>query len=230
MYLRRNGRLRIRRILAVILAAALLQTVLYAYIDHRLRTTARNFAMSHAKSVLYDCANTASARVLEETDLSYNDLAIISRDEQGMVTSIEINSVAVNLFKSYLSSAIAQELQKNQTVDFDLPVGTAFGYFYSRFNAAKLHYTMRLTTTAGSDFISKFTSAGINQVLHQIVVDIKLESELAMPHYDTKLSVSTSFIVAQTVVVGAVPDAFTNVSQADEKLVGEIFDYGAQMN
>ena len=66
--------------------------------------------------------------------------------------------------------------------------------------------------------------------MHQILVKINLESSLAMPHYKTALTTSTTLIAAETVIVGIVPDAFTEVINQSDELVGDIFDYSADLN
>lgn len=203
---------------------------IYVYIDYRLKKIAMEFAMSEAKTIILDSANTAALSVLEEMNISYNNIAVLSRDKDGLVTSVEINSSVINLFKSKIASEVAQELAKHNNVSFELPIFAAFGYFYTAFYIPKISYSMELTTTAITDFYSRFFSAGINQVLHQIMVKIDLESSLAMPHYKTSLTTSTSLIAAETVIVGIVPDAFTEVVNQSDELVGDIFDYSAQFN
>ncbi len=203
---------------------------LYIYIDYRLKKVALEFAMSEAKTIILDCANKAALSVLDEMNISYNNIAILSRNSEGLVTSVEINSGVVNTFKSKIASAVSQELKKHSNVNFELPVFAAFGYFYSAFFIPKISYSIQLTTTAITDFYSRFYSAGINQVLHQILVKIDLESSLAMPHYKTALTTNTSLIAAETVIVGVVPDAFTEVINQSDELVGDIFDYSAQTN
>ncbi|MBR6573282.1 MAG: hypothetical protein IKK77_06170 [Clostridia bacterium] len=228
--IRRNTSLRFKKLLALLMAMLVAVSSIYVYIDYRLKKIAMEFAMSEAKTIILDSANTAALSVLEEMNISYNNIAVLSRDKDGLVTSVEINSSVINLFKSKIASEVAQELAKHNNVSFELPIFAAFGYFYTAFYIPKISYSMELTTTAITDFYSRFFSAGINQVLHQIMVKIDLESSLAMPHYKTSLTTSTSLIAAETVIVGIVPDAFTEVVNQSDELVGDIFDYSAQFN
>ena len=228
--IRRNTALRLKKILAVIMVLLVAVSSLYIYIDYRLKKIAVDFAMSEAKTVILDCANTAALNVLSQMEIGYNSIAVLSRNSEGLVTSVEINSQIVNIFKTKIASEVAKELRKYSNVTFSLPVFSAFGYFYSAFYIPKINYSVELTTTAITDFCSRFYSAGINQVLHQILVKIDLESSLAMPNYKTALTTSTNLIAAETVIVGVVPDAFTEVINQEEELVGEIFDYSAHLN
>ena len=223
----RNTALRLKKNLAVIMALLVAISSLYIFIDYRLKKVAIEFAMSEAKTIILDSANIAALSVLNEMNVSYGNIAVLSRNDEGLVTSVEINSSVVNTFKSKIASEVAKELKKHSNVSFSL---AAFGYFYSAFYIPKISFSVELTTTAMTDFYSRFYSAGINQVLHQILVKINLESSLAMPHYKTALSTSTSLIAAETVIVGVVPDAFTEVINQSDELVGDIFDYSSQLN
>ena len=229
-HIRKNTALRIRKNLAVIMALLVAISSIYIYIDCRLKKIAVEFAMSEAKTVLLDCANTAALSVLNDMNVSYSNIAVLSRNSEGLVTSVEVNSSVVNLFKSKMAAEVANELKKHKNVTFSLPIFAAFGYFYTAFYIPNVSYTVEVTTTAITDFYSRFYSAGINQVLHQILVKINLESSLAMPHYKTALTTSTTLIAAETVIVGIVPDAFTEVINQSDELVGDIFDYSADLN
>ena len=94
----------------------------------------------------------------------------------------------------------------------------------------KLSYTIHITTTVASNFKSNFLRAGINQVLHQIILTVSLECDLGMTDSETEQIITTDFIIAQTVIVGAVPDAFTSVVHATDEMMEDIFDFGAQVS
>ena len=87
---------------------------------------------------------------------------------------------------------------------------------------------MQLTSTAFVDFSHEFKSAGINQVLHIINVNIKISGSLVIAGYNKSINTSTSAIAAQTVIVGKIPDAFTNVIESEKDNTGGLInDYGS---
>ena len=90
---------------------------------------------------------------------------------------------------------------------------------------------MKITSSVFTGFESNFYSAGINQVLHQVVIKVKIKGNLVLPWNTKGFETNTDVIAAQTVLVGVVPDAFTNVIEADGgEIASEIFDYGAELN
>lgn len=226
---RKNTRLRITRTIIFLLVILLTVSSAWIYLDFRLRSVAVAFAKSAAKTAVIDCANRASAAVLEELDISYDSLAIVSRNSEGLATSVEIDSVAANRLKSYISDAIGKEMAKCEKVNFSVPLSAAFGMYFTSAQWPKLKYSVHITTTVASNFKSSFQSAGINQVLHQILMTVDLESDLAMLEGNTEQVATTEFIVAQTVIVGAVPEAFTSVGHATDEVMEDIFDFGASV-
>ncbi len=224
---RSNRLLRFNRIIIFVSVMSVILSSFAVYVDFRLRDIAKAFAKSAAKTALIDAVNVAFEQVMENTDISYNELAVINRNESGLATTVEIDTVSANHLKAVLTNAIAKELQKISTITVSVPISAAFGIYYSAFETPKFEYKVHITTTVITDFKSNFYSAGINQVLHQIVLRVNLESNLAMREGDTETLTSTDFLIAQTVIVGAVPDAFTEVKNATDEVVEDIFDFGA---
>ena len=216
IYKRKNIKLRISRITIFILIISLLASASTVYIDFRLKSIVKTFAKSAVKTIITNCANRASEKALSELNVTYDMLAKINRNEQGLATSLEIDSVTANRVKSYISNEIAKALASYEKVEVTVPIFAAFGLYHTS-----------LTTTVVSNFESHFESAGINQVLHQILLTVGLESNIAANGGNTEQFTTTNFIIAQTVIVGAVPDAFTNVTNASDEVQEDIFDFGA---
>jgi hypothetical protein len=62
------------------------------------------------------------------------------------------------------------------------------------------------TVTAG--FSNQFSAAGINQTRHQIMMDISVDISILLPGYSVGTQVGTQVSIAETVIVGAVPDSY----------------------
>lgn len=230
IYYRKNIKARIRGVIALILVATLLLLTGYVYIEIKLKAVVRTYALSEAKTMLINATNRAAAEVLSELDITYETLVDINRKENGEVNSVQINTLEANKLKTAINNRIAKKLSEYEKVTFSVPVFAAFGFYYTAFFNPRLSYEVGVTTTVGSNFSGAFKTAGINQVLHQILLDIKLESDLAMTKENTSLNTITSFLVAETVITGVVPDAFTSVIGANDETVEDIFDHGATIN
>lgn len=185
-------------------------------------------AVSQAETIMLNSANEAILKILEENNVSYDDIVRLTTNDDGYVTSLEIDVYEVNRLKSNISNATASIIEEEEFYDLAIPIGTFLGNTYTTGFGPSLKFKMQLTTTAFVDFRHEFKSAGINQVLHIIMVNIDIEGSLIITGYNKGISASTSAIAAQTVIVGKSPDAFTSVIESQtDNTGGLINDYGA---
>ncbi len=184
------------------------------------------YAKSEAETIILNAANQAVLNVLEQNNITYSDVSNISRTTEGIITGIEINVEKINLLKSQISNEVSKIISQNNKYDLYIPVGTLFGNEYTTGYGPRIHFKMQLTETAIVDFESSFTAAGINNVLHQILITIKINASVLLMGCTDGFSVSTTAIAAQTVMAGEVPDSFTNVVETPtDDIADEIFNF-----
>ena len=58
----------------------------------------------------------------------------------------------------------------------------------------------------GCDIESEFETTGINQVNHRIFIVLKISASALIPNYSAEVQFRTRVCVAQTVIVGKVPE------------------------
>ncbi len=225
---RSNRKLRFKRLIALFTAVSLVLGIFCVYIDIRLRSVAETFARNHVSAVLTSAVNRAATQLLGEYNITYDRVSIITRNENDQVTSVEINTNEINKFKSGLTESVLAELSDYSKITFEVPLLAAFGIYYSYLSYPRISYTISISTVVSTEFKSEFTEAGINQVLHRISVIVGTRGSLAVLGTDADINETTDFTVAQTVIVGAVPDAFTSIDYANEDIVDDVFDYGAE--
>ncbi len=184
------------------------------------------FAKSEAETIVLNAANRAILNVLEQNGVSYKEVSNVSRNADGVITGIEIDVEKINLLKSQISNELSRIVAQNNKYDLYIPSGTLLGSEYTTGYGPRIHFKMQLTETAHVDFESSFTAAGINNVLHQIIITVRVDVSVLMMGCTKGFSVSTSAIAAQTVIAGSVPDSFTNVIETPvDDIADEIFNY-----
>ena len=176
---------------------------------------------------MLNSANQAIVKVLENENFSYNDIAVLSRDGNGNIKALEIDTYKINYLKSHISNKISDIISKKERYTVGIPIGTFFNNTFIAGFGPDVKFKMQMTSTAFVDFEHEFRNAGINQVLHRVIVKIRINGSLLIAGYKRNISVNTSAIAAQTVIVGAVPDGFTNVIEEEtDNTAGLINDYG----
>ena len=209
---------------AVLLAVAVLLSLVF----YKMRPVILRYAESTAETLLLDASNKAILDILNEQNVSYNDIVSISREESGRVTSLETDIVKINSLKSLVSNRLSEIIAGNEYYDLYIPLGTFFSSVYTSGYGPKIHFKMQLTATARVNFSHEFKSAGINQVLHIVMVDMDISGSLVITGYNGVISVKNQVMAAQTIIVGTTPEAFTNVVESEQdNTAGLINDYGA---
>ncbi len=207
-------------------AVALILSVIIAFCFISVKPFVFNYAKSEAETIILNAANQAVLNVIESNGITYSEISNISRKEDGVITGIEIDVEKINLLKSQVASELAEIVSQSNKYDLYIPVGTLFGNEYTTGYGPKIKFKMQLTETAIVDFKSSFTQAGINNVLHQIIITMNIRASVLMMGCTDGFSVSTTAIAAQTVIAGTVPDSFTNVIEhPGDDIADEIFNY-----
>jgi len=197
------------------------------YIYYKMQPVIIRYAESVAETVMLNSANEAIVNILNSENIDYNDIVTLAKNQYGTVTSLETDVYKTNYLKSYISNEISRIIENRERYTVSIPIGTFLANTYTSGLGPDLILKMQITTTAFADFEDEFHSAGINQTLHKINVKIKINGTILVAGYKKTISVSTTALVAQTVIVGCVPDAFTNVIEEEsDNTAGLINDYG----
>ena len=83
---------------------------------------------------------------------------------------------------------------------------------------------MQSTGSCTATFSNDFSDAGINQTTHRILLNVDVSVSILLPGFRTGTKVSNTFSVAETVIVGAVPDSYTYFHSGRDP-EGEAYDY-----
>ena len=88
-----------------------------------------------------------------------------------------------------------------------------------------LHVRMQSVGTATARFDNQFSSAGINQTRHRILLDVDVHVSILLPGLTTYTKVSNEISVAETVIVGGVPDTYTYFSTTPDEIENYADEY-----
>lgn len=211
-----------------LIAAALVIIVIAVLIDVRVRPIIEKTTAYQSKILATRIINDAVYSELESGDFDYAKLVSVIYGENNSITAIESNMVNINKLKAKITKSVNDELADINSQDLSISLGTISGFsaFYNQ--GPLIPVTLRPEGYVETALISAFESAGINQTLHRILVEINVDISAIIPGYTSSAAVKTQFVVAETVIVGSVPEGYTHVISGGEDLMGIINDYGAE--
>ena len=192
----------------------------------RARPIVISYAQSHAKALMISAFDSAVKSAITNLNYKYSDVAVITRTDDNLVSSIEIDYQKLNILRAGISEKITAESQKNSDNTISIPLGSLLGSEYTAGYGPDINFRLKFSQMPVLDFKSVFTSAGINSVFHQIIINADLSCSIIMLGADKSFSVKMTATVAQTVISGAVPGNFTNVVETPASNVADdIFNY-----
>lgn len=215
-YIRRQRRrmpVRGKEIFAsAVLAAALLGAFLL-WINHRLGPELEALAAAQVRSAVTAAVNNAVVTGIAEENISYDDMVTIETDEQGRVTVLKSNMAQVNLLRTHLLAAALEEVSGLTTRTFSIPMGNLTKTELLSGKGPGIKIRILSAGSASAAFRNSFTAAGVNQTLHQVILDVEVTVSILLPGGTAETAVSIPVCVAETVIVGQVPDTYLQLER-----------------
>ena len=219
---RLSGILRQEKLLSVALPVVLpvvLALILVCLLLHRLNGTLRpvleTTASSKATNLMVQAIDVAVDNCLQENDMSYRDFVTLEMDAAGKVASITTNTVANSRFKRQVVEAVIRQLGTMDSEALGIPLGTLTNQPLFSGAGPRVRVKVDSVGEVTADYSNTFASAGVNQTLHRVCLDITATVYLFLPGEILPVSVSSSVCVAETVIVGETPDTYLNFDKGN---------------
>lgn len=148
-----------------------------------------------------------AARDLQERGVDYSDFVTITRNEEGEITALSADMARLNLLRAELSAHLLERLEDSQ-LELTVPVGSLLPLEPTWARGPELHLRALALGTASAEFESEFTSAGINQTRHRLWLELSVPVTVLLPGGGEELTVDSRLCVAETVIVGQVPQTW----------------------
>lgn len=182
------------------------------FFNSQIRPVIESITANEAKIKSVNTINSAVLDELNQENVSYDDLITVQRAEDGQVLAITTNMVKMNELKAKIISNIQNKLSNDTYTSVGIPLGTLVGGDVFHGWGPQIPLKATLSGNVSADFKSSLESAGINQTKHQIYLDVKTSIYSFLPGFDTTVDVGTNILVAETVIVGSVPQVVANMN------------------
>ena len=227
IYRRRKARRKIR-LLLMIPCGMLLLTLLSSELF--LAPTVRAGARRKSRAAATYLINASVYRCMREKNIRYGDMISFEKNDDGQITALSADMAEMNDLKARITLDIYKNLAANGKSTLSIPLGSLTRLTFLAGKGPAVSFCFVPTGDITSNFRSDFSSGGINQTCHRIYLDVTVGITVLFPIQTLSDEVKTSVCLAETVIVGAVPDAFTNVQNignADDEISGDVVDFGA---
>lgn len=196
--------------LALLLALTLLCGV-YLFFELRVRPTLLAVADIQITGMAIEAINRTVQQEVSRNNIGYQDFITVHRDYNGRVALMQANTVRINKLAADITLDVQQRLRALERETVFVPFGQIMGSRILADLGPRISIRIYPMGVVNVDVMDSFEQAGINQTRHKIYLDFKTMVRVVIPLHSGEVEVVTKVPVAESIVVGDVPDAVINL-------------------
>lgn len=174
-----------------------------------LKELSGQIAVSDACDIMTMQTNAAIAEVLQEGDFDADWFVKFEKNDAGEVTAISSNMGHINALSAALLDRVVG-VTENRKLTVSIPAGNLTGLSLLMGRGPGVPVEILALTSSRVEFQNNIVTAGINQTKHQISLRVIVDIDVLVPWGTESAQVSTEVLIADTVVVGQVPETYLN--------------------
>ena len=168
---------------------------------------------SMASQVLYG----ALAEAMED-GVTYDDLMSVHMDDRGQVALLSANTMAMNRLADRAGQAALKRLGDMSSERVSVPLGAALGLTLLAGSGPEVPVSIVPIGSVATEFATEFEACGINQTRHKVYLQLTASIRIVIPTGAKTTNVSANMLVAESIIVGAVPEGFVGYDLNDAEL------------
>jgi len=181
----------------------LIRARLYPLIDDMAQTRVNNVASG--------VINNAIEEQILSGGVDYDTMVMLEKDADGNITALKTNMAVMNRLKTEILNILGKKIPEMTVSQIGIPIGNLI--FPELFSGRGFYLPVKILSVQSSDasFQNRFSQAGINQTLHQVIMNVALKMTVLTPAGAENVTCSSQVVVAETVIVGTVPNSYVEV-------------------
>ena len=182
----------------------------FGYYIRSYYTSIVGLARTQVSNSTSDLINHAINMQIEIGDIQYERIVYFEKDLDGRITALKTNMSEINRLKTSILNLINDEILAMDSSQLGIPLGSLI--LPEILSGRGKEIPVKIIAIRNSDayFESNFTQAGINQTLHTLAMNVLVDVSVLILGKTEHFTVSSQVVVAQTVIVGDVPDTYLN--------------------
>ena len=187
-------------------------------VEHNLTQVVLSLAQAQARALAVQVLNESAAQLLSSGEVTYDSLMHVREDSAGQVRLIQANTPEMNRLAAQVSLLAQGRLQQTRDQAVRVPLGSALGLTLFAGAGPKIEVRILPVGSVHAEFHTDFQTAGINQTRHRVSLVLTAQVQLVIPTGAQTVEVTTQVAMAESIIVGEVPETFTDVGDDMEML------------
>lgn len=212
-----SARVRRRRRLRRLLLAALILLAVFLLADRNVKPLVFSLAEARSAAMASRVLSGAMAEALGD-GVGYDELMNVRMDEKGQVALLSANTVRMNLLADRAGEAALRRLENMSSERVSVPLGAVLGLTLLAGSGPLIPVSIVPVGSIGTNFVTEFEACGINQTRHKVYLQLTASIRIVIPTGAKTTQVMANMLVAESIIVGAVPEGFVGYDLTEEEL------------
>jgi len=195
----------------------LLLLVLFLWLERNLEDVILSMAHARAEAMAAGYLNEAVRNIMGG-EVTYEDMITVRTDEKGRVTMLQANAVRMNELATMTALEAQSRLESAEAQSVAIPLGAALGIPFLSALGPRVQVRIVPVSAVSAAFSTEFESAGINQTRHKIYLSLHTVVRLVIPSSARQVALNGQVLIAESIIVGDVPQSFVNVPETGDAL------------
>ena len=206
-----------RHTLVKLLAAVVFAALVFLLVvgTRQMRTILTRLATTRVNSTVNRIVSETMNGAVEKGTFQYDRMISFEKDNNGSITAVKSNMTEFNRLQAEILKEILSKVSDVSTKELSIPIGTLSGSPLLAGRGPNITVRMQSVGSSTAVLENEFTSAGINQTKHRILLKVDVSVSILLPGFATATKVSNVVTVAETIIVGDVPDSYTFFQSSD---------------
>lgn len=198
----------IRRFLVILLVIPAVLLVFLVLFRIKYNDAIVQLAQTQITNATSDLINDAIDVQIEVGNIQYERIVFFEKDLDGRITALKTNMSEVNRLKTDILSIINDEILAIDNSALGIPMGNLVFPEVIAGKGPEIPVEIISIRNSDANFESYFSEAGINQTIHQLTMNVVVDVSILVLGRTESFTVSSQVVVAETVIVGQVPDTY----------------------
>lgn len=198
----------IRRILGLLVLLAVILVACFILFRSKYHSVITTLAQTQVKNATSDLINDAIDRQISNGTIQYDRMVYFEKDLEGKITALKTNMSEVNRLKTDLLNLINDEILAMDSDHLGIPLGSLILPEVFAGKGPQIPVQILTIRNSEADFFSEFSQAGINQTLQKLNMQVSVDVAVLVLGKVDDFTISSQVVIAETVIVGQVPDMF----------------------
>lgn len=147
-------------------------------------------------------------KALEQGDYTYHSFASETKDENGRITALAVNSRQVSDISAAISRRLTQRFASATQLKIAVPIGSVISPRYLQGAGFSVKVNTMTYTAVSVKIASEVTSVGINQTRHRLTARIVTETKLYCSNEKSEILHEYNILLAESIAFGSIPNSY----------------------